>query len=147
MLKKKKKNDRTCANHEIWMKRRISNERKKRSWVWKYFEDDKEKIENDKSIKWVKCTILNCNNSSMKMKKFNTSNMAHHLKQEHKILNEANDSSCEETEDAILIEFSKKDQDFIDVKLYVKHIYHFYFIFCLILLELTSLLPRIHRSP
>lgn len=102
------------------MKRRFSNERKKRSWVWKYFEDDKAKIENDKSIKWVKCILPNCMNPSMKLKQFNTSNMAHHLNHDHKISKDVNDTSDEETQDAILVEFSKADQDLIDVKLYDK---------------------------
>ena len=68
------------------MKRRISNERKKRSWVWEYFIEDNEKVEPDKSTNWVKCKIDGCHTPSIKMKNRSTSNLAYHLKQVHGIL-------------------------------------------------------------
>ena len=116
------------------MKRRLSNERKKRSWVWKYFEEDKAKIENDKSIKWVKCTVPNCNNPSMKLKQSNTSNMAYHLNHDHNISKGVNDNSDEETQqDSVLSEFTKAEQDLIDVKLYDKPFNNYSIhLFCLI---------------
>jgi hypothetical protein len=114
------------------MKRRLSSERQKRSWVWKYFELDHTKINGkDKSNKWVKCVVPDCKNPSLKMAKSNTSNMAHHLIHDHKIFKDVNDASEEEEEEEVLIPFSKTDQDLIDVKLYDKFLlsFQYYFLF------------------
>lgn len=124
------------------MKRRISSERKKRSWVWEYFIEDNEKVEPDKSINWVKCKIQDCKTASIKMKNRSTSNLAYHLKQFHGITtNNANEEISEEITESKIEIFSKAKQDLIDLKLYVNSS------FCklLILLELTSLQLRIQQ--
>ena len=103
------------------MKRRLSNGRKKRSWVWKYFEDDKEKEKNDsdKSYRWVKCTIEDCKNPVVKMKGFSTSNLAYHLKNAHSITPDKDEESSDDIPEAKHDIFSKADQDLLDLKLYV----------------------------
>jgi hypothetical protein len=70
----------------ITKKRRLSNERTKRSWVWEYFDIHADNSSNEKDIQWVKCKIANCN-SKIKVKKFNTSNMIYHLNHSHQIHN------------------------------------------------------------
>ena len=112
--------------------------------VWEYFVEDKEKLDPEKSTKWVKCKVNDCQNGSIKMKNHNTSNLAYHLKQVHEISPGKNDETSEEMTDAKLEDFSKADQDLIDLKLYVHFLQDL--VNFLILLELILLLPRIQRS-
>jgi hypothetical protein len=96
------------------MKRRLSTERKKRSWVWDYFEESKENpgTNLDSSTKLAKCTILNCQSPFVKVKNHNTSNMAYHLSHTYGITRkiEENSEDSEHPQDAV-VEFSTARPD------------------------------------
>ena len=130
---------------DLMKRRRISNERKKRSWVWEYFMEDNEKLDPNKSTKWAKCKIAGCLCPSVKTKNRSTSNLAYHLKQVHGISPAGNVTEeleiSEEFNDDKTENISKADQDLIDLKLYVNSAS------CKIIIKLesTSLLHHIHR--
>ncbi len=119
--------------------------------MWDNFEESKEKLCQDVATKWAKCTIPDCQNPFVKVKNHNTTNLAYHLSHSHGITKKIGENSEDSDlpQDAMLVDFSKADQDQIDSKLYVNQLLTLSLsLSCpslFIELEFTLLLLRIHH--
>jgi hypothetical protein len=98
------------------MKRRLSKDRKKKSWVWQHFEIDNT-IAVEKDVKWVKCQHPGCTTASLKITTHNTTNMARHLKSGHQLQKNDDDEDVEDIEQTVESkEFTEADQAHVDLK-------------------------------
>ena len=99
------------------MKRRLSKDRIKKSWVWQHFEID-HTIAVEKDVKWVKCQHLGCTaTASLKITSHNTTNMARHLKSVHQLQKNDDDEDVEDIEQTVESKkFTEADQAHIDLK-------------------------------
>src|SRR5690348_6427867 len=106
-------------------RKRVPKEREKKSWVWNYFEKDKEKgKEKKEGVCYVKCKVADCENPSLKVVRSTTTGMMHHLGGQHGIYKpgDANNAGggemeVEEEPNVPTKVFTAEMQELIDSKL------------------------------